>query len=138
MTDEAALASTGDAWQAVSLPHTWNANDAASTNATRALQARTGLVPTRLRRAQGSGARHWLQFDGASIVADVWLNGKKLGQHKGAFTAFRFDVTDGLQPTGNVLLVKTDNSAAEDASRTPRPSPRSAGTSTCPAGSTGW
>ena len=44
-------------------------------------------------------------------MADVWLNGKKLGQHKGAFTAFRFDVTDVLRPTGNVLVVKTDNSA---------------------------
>ena len=34
MTDEAALASTGEGWQVVTLPHTWNAHDAASTNAT--------------------------------------------------------------------------------------------------------
>nr|WP_091662982.1 hypothetical protein [Massilia sp. PDC64] len=48
--------------------------------------------------------------DGASIVADVWLSGQHLGRHHGAFTAFRFDVTDKLVP-GNVLLVKVDNSA---------------------------
>jgi beta-galactosidase len=41
----------------------------------------------------------------------VWLNGRKLGQHKGAFTAFRYDVTDALEPTRNVLVVKADNSA---------------------------
>ena len=35
--------------------------------------------------------------DGASIVADVWLNGQKLGQHRGAFTRFRFDVTGKLK-----------------------------------------
>jgi beta-galactosidase len=110
MTEEAALGSTAESWQPISLPHTWNARDAASTDA---------RVPYKRGRgwyrfvfdAPTSGARHWLQFDVASIVADVWLNGKKLGQHKGAFTAFRFDVTDGLQSKGNVLLVKTDNSA---------------------------
>src|SRR5207249_4975385 len=60
----------------------------------------------------GTGATQWLQFDGASIVADVWLNGQKLGQHKGAFTAFRFDVTGKLlTDQENVLLVKTDNRA---------------------------
>ena len=44
-------------------------------------------------------------------MADVWLNGEKLGQHKGAFTAFRFDITSKLKTGKNVLLVKTDNSA---------------------------
>ena len=34
MTDEAAVASTGEGWEVVTLPHTWNAHDAASTNAT--------------------------------------------------------------------------------------------------------
>jgi beta-galactosidase len=110
LTDEAGLASTGDNWQVVTLPHTWNADDAATTNATVPYKRGRGwyrLVfggPT-------SGPRHWLEFEGASIVTDVWLNGRKLGQHKGAFTAFRFDVTDVLRPADNVLVVKTDNSA---------------------------
>ena len=44
------------------------------------------------------------------MVADVWLNGKTLGQHKGGFQLFRFDVTDRLNARGrNVLLVRTDN-----------------------------
>lgn len=110
LTEAAALAESGAAWQAVSLPHTWNAQDAASTTATVPYKRGRGwyrLVFDGPRR----GARHWLQFDGASIVADVWLNGKKLGQHRGAFTTFRFDVTGALRPGQNVLLVKTDNSA---------------------------
>ena len=57
--------------------------------------------------------RSGCSFDGASIVADVWLNGEKLGQHKGAFTAFRFDVTGKLNSESNVLLVRTDNSKAQ-------------------------
>ena len=112
LTDEAALASTGDAWQAVTLPHTWNASDAATTDAR--VPYKRGIGWYRLVfDAPKSGTRHWLEFEGASIVADVWLNGTKLGQHKGAFTAFRFDATAVLKPTGNVLVVKTNNSAAK-------------------------
>ncbi|RJG09574.1 glycoside hydrolase family 2 protein, partial [Massilia cavernae] len=114
LSDDAALVASGAAWQTVSLPHTWNGSDAAST-------AQTTPASKQYKRGRGwyrlefdkpsGGATQWLQFDGASIVADVWLNGKKLGQHKGAFTAFRFDVTGKLLAGKNVLLVKTDNSA---------------------------
>ncbi|HEX8788251.1 MAG TPA: glycoside hydrolase family 2 TIM barrel-domain containing protein [Telluria sp.] len=114
LPDDAALASTGAGWQTVSLPHTWNMLDAAST-------AQTGPDSKPYKRGRGwyrlefehgaLPANAWLQFDGASIVADVWLNGQYLGRHRGAFTAFRFDVTDKLAAGRNVLLVKVDNSA---------------------------
>lgn len=114
LTDDAALVNDGNSWSSVSLPHTWNATDAATTAQT------TPTTPSYKRgqgwyrlefNSNGTGATQWLQFDGASIVADVWLNGEKLGQHKGAFTAFRFDVTGKLKSGTNVLLVKVDNSA---------------------------
>lgn len=114
LTDTDAQANDGSSWSGVTLPHTWNATDAAQT-------AQTGPTSTSYKRGKGwyrlefnstgTNATQWLQFDGASIVADVWLNGEKLGQHKGAFTAFRFDVTGKLKSGNNVLLVKTDNSA---------------------------
>jgi beta-galactosidase len=112
LTDAAALASTGQNWQDVSLPHTWNAQDAASTKAT--VPYKRGLGWYRLEfDTPAAGVRKWLEFGAASIVADVWLNGQKLGQHRGAFTAFRFDVTDKLAASGrNFLLVKVDNRAA--------------------------
>jgi beta-galactosidase len=122
LTDKDALANEGNNWSSVTLPHTWNATDAASI-------AQTGPNTIGYKRGKGwyrlefdhngDGATQWLQFDGACIVADVWLNGEKLGQHRGAFTAFRFDVTGKLNPGKNVLVVKTDNSAAtSDASLT--------------------
>jgi beta-galactosidase len=113
LTDDAAVAATGDNWQVVTLPHTWNANDAATTNATAPYKRGRGWYRL-VFAAPTTGARHWLEFNGASIVADVWLNGRKVGQHKGAFTAFRFDVTDVLRPADNVLVVKTDNSAPKN------------------------
>jgi beta-galactosidase len=111
LTDKGALASTGADWEPVSLPHTWNAKDAAGTHITAPYRRGVGWYRLEF-DTPSSGARHWLEFGAASIVADVWLNGKKLGQHRGAFTIFRLDVTDALVSHGrNVLLVKVDNRA---------------------------
>jgi beta-galactosidase len=109
LSDEAALRSDGSGWNRVSLPHTWNAFDAANANATTSYKRGLGWYRLEF-DARRADANRWLQFDGASLVAEVWLNGKKLGGHAGAFTAFRFDVSADLVDGKNVLLVKTDNS----------------------------
>lgn len=88
MTDAIALASSGSGWSSVKLPHSWNAKDAANTVQTTptSVNHKRGIGWYRLQFDNtNTGATHWLQFDGANIVADVWLNGVKLGQHKGAF-----------------------------------------------------
>jgi beta-galactosidase len=112
LSEEDALDGGGEGWETVDLPHTWNAKDAASL---RAEGYKRGLGWYRLEfDTPEQGARHWLEFGAASLVADVWLNGEHLGQHKGGFTAFRFDVTDDLARDGtNRLLVKVDNSEPE-------------------------
>ena len=113
MTDDKALASSGRGWTTVTLPHTWNAKDAASTVKQKEHYKR-GLGWYRLDfNFNGNGATQWLQFDGASIVADVWLNGTKLGSHAGAFTKFRFNVTGKLNKGKNNILVKCNNSEAK-------------------------
>lgn len=50
-----------------------------------------------------------IRFEAAMKVADVWLNGKKIGHHKGGYLPFTLDLTDHLQPGDNTLLVKLDN-----------------------------
>ncbi len=119
LSDAQALASDGSNWSTVTLPHTWNSNDAATTAQSTPSTPRykRGLGWYRLTfEYKGNAATQWLQFDAASIAADVWLNGEKLGQHQGAFTAFRFNVTGKLKATDNVLVVKTDNRPARAAS----------------------
>lgn len=115
LTDSQALLDAGTNWADVKLPHTWNAIDAASTAqsypTTPNYKRGLGWYRLEIDGATNTGTQ-WLQFDGASIVADVWLNGEKLGQHRGAFSTFRFDVTGKLKAGKNVLLVKTDNRAA--------------------------
>jgi beta-galactosidase len=113
LTDSDALAGNTAAWSMVTLPHTWNAKDAAGLHVTKPYKRGIGWYRLEFDTPR-AGNRHWLEFGAASIVADVWLNGQKLGQHKGAFTIFRFDVTDQLAATGkNTLVVKVDNRAPE-------------------------
>ena len=58
--------------------------------------------------------RVFLNFGAVNYRADVYLNGKKLGMHKGGFTPFYYEVTDKLKATGNSLVVKVDNKRGAD------------------------
>jgi beta-glucuronidase len=52
----------------------------------------------------------YLYFGAVNYRADVYLNGKKLGTHKGGFTPFNFAIPDSLlKSSGNSLVVKVDN-----------------------------
>ena len=61
-----------------------------------------------------SGKRYIIYFGAANYEAHVYLNGKKLGMHKGGFTAFQFEVTDKLKDGSNSLVVKVDNTRKQD------------------------
>lgn len=59
--------------------------------------------------------RVFVRFEAASTVARVFLNGTLLGEHRGAFTAFCFELTDLLRyGRDNELRVEVDNSHRED------------------------
>lgn len=47
-----------------------------------------------------------LHFGAVDWRADVWVNGVKMGQHKGGFTPFSFDITPALKKGNNELVVK--------------------------------
>ena len=50
-----------------------------------------------------------LEFFGVDYIADVWLNGKYLGNHEGYFQKFVFDVSDILEAADNILIVKVNS-----------------------------
>jgi beta-glucuronidase len=57
----------------------------------------------------GPGKRLFLYFGAANYAADVYLNGRKLGQHLGGFTPFEFEITGLVKDTGNSLVVRVNN-----------------------------
>lgn len=55
------------------------------------------------------GKSVWLQFDGINYMADIWLNGHKLGNIKGMFQQKKFDISQFVTLTGeNCLAVSVE------------------------------
>lgn len=46
-----------------------------------------------------------LHFGAVDWQASVWVNGKEVGEHRGGFDPFTFDVTDALEKDGNQELI---------------------------------
>ncbi len=94
-------------WKEVRLPHVFR-QSALPDNA--AGWYRTTLAPDEAHR----GSRFFLFLEGAATIKDVTINAKPAGQHKGAYTAAVFDLTDALTPgASNELVVRVSNRDGE-------------------------
>jgi beta-galactosidase len=61
------------------------------------------------------GKRVFVDFEGAMTASTVWINGVPLGEYKGGFTPFSFDLTDHLhRDAENVLVVQVDSTERPD------------------------
>ena len=106
------LAIDDSGWERIDLPHTYNAIDGTtSTTFYRgpAWYRRTVVLASTLLD------RHtYIEFDGVTLAADLWVNGQKVGGHEGGFARFRFDITPFLKTGENQLAVRVDNSKLPD------------------------
>ncbi len=65
--------------------------------------------------AECCGKRIIIGFEGVATVAEVYVNGKPAGSHKGAYTGFEFDITDRVSFDGdNVVAVRVDSTKHPD------------------------
>lgn len=94
---------------AVSLPHTWNATD--GQDGGNDYYRGTCRYTKKFDKPDlGSDEEAWLEFEGAAMTAEVFLNGKKLMRHEGGYSTFRVNLTDALKEGENLLVVSVDNS----------------------------
>jgi|WetSurMetagenome_2_1015567.scaffolds.fasta_scaffold25973_1 beta-galactosidase len=108
-------------WPAVSLPHTWSTYET------------TGELHPFIRNASETDNSYWwfgwgwyrkhfsinndysgrkvfIEFEGVQKYCKVWLNGNYLGDHKGGYGSFDFDITEVVKPgEDNVLAVAVNN-----------------------------
>lgn len=98
------------AWEQVSIPHSWNAQDGCTPDYYRGdgTYRKSFDAP-----ANCKGKRVVLHFEGVSQHARVYINGNFVTEHKGSFTAFNADVTPYLKAEGNELLVRVSNAKDE-------------------------
>jgi beta-galactosidase len=98
---------SGAAWSNVALPHIFQTRQAYDA-LTQAWYRREIAIPAALK-----GKRLFVVFEGVTSVADVYVNGRHLGQHRGAYTRFLFDATTALHPgPGNQIAVRVDNTVS--------------------------
>ncbi len=114
------LALDGRPARAVTVPHCWNIEDATygakgngsdgkSVNS-QAYARHRGVYTRPLPVSPKAGKRYFLRAEGASIAAEVAVNGKTVGKHEGSFTAFCYEITDLLRAQGgNTLAITVDN-----------------------------
>ncbi len=97
-------------WDVVNLPHTWNAYD--SMDEAPGYWRGIGWYRKHFKLSrEHSGKAVFLEFEGTNSVAEFWLNGQHVGEHKGGYTSFELDVTDYVKfgDAENVLTAKVDN-----------------------------
>ncbi len=135
---QATVVDAATQWQPVTLPHTWNAEDGqqsgrnrldANGQAQKTEDARIVNPATQYGYYRGPGwycrtldiplewkdKRVFVRFEAASQVARVHINGKMLGEHRGAFTAFCYELTPYLKFGGrNELRLEVDNTHRQD------------------------
>lgn len=65
--------------------------------------------------AETKGKHVFVDFQGAMTASTVWINGQKLGEYKGGYTPFSFELTPHLNWDGdNVLAVALDSTERSD------------------------
>jgi beta-galactosidase len=113
-------------WPAISLPHTWSTYET------------TGEIhPFIMNPAETdnmywwigwgwyrkhfsvsnaySGMKVFIEFEGVQKYCKVWINGKYLGDHKGGYGSFDFDITPYIKPgEDNVLAVAVNNARNDE------------------------
>ena len=96
--------------ESVTLPHTWNAVD--GQDGGNDYHRGTGWYIRRLTTEETAGEKIFLEINGAAMSAEVYLNGKKITEHRGGYSAFRADLTDLLdrrENAENVLAISVHN-----------------------------
>ncbi|HZR64655.1 MAG TPA: glycoside hydrolase family 2 TIM barrel-domain containing protein [Terriglobales bacterium] len=64
---------------------------------------------------EAKGKHVFVDFEGAMTASTVWINGQRLGEYKGGYTPFSFDLTPHLDFDGeNVLAVAVESSERPD------------------------
>jgi len=87
----------------VTLPHTWNSNDFND----KINYSREAMIYERklMIEKEWEYKRVFLFFEGVNSVANVFINGRLLGEHIGGYTAFCYEITSYVTPGEEASLV---------------------------------
>ena len=96
-------------WDAVTLPHSWNAVDGQDGGADY-FRGKCCYTRQLVKADFPEAAHYYLEIRGANSSADVYVGGKHLCHHDGGYSTWRVDVTEAMGD-GALLSVIVDNAA---------------------------
>lgn len=96
-------------WESVDIPHTWNDQDALDAKID--YYRGEGIYRKKIDVPKSwNKERLFLQFEGVNTVANVFINGKHVGEHRGGYTAFNFEITNVINyGKENEITVRVSN-----------------------------
>lgn len=102
----------GESGEVINLPHTWNNLDGqdGGNDYFRGSCVYSKVVDINKK----SDNDYYIEFRGANAVATLYINNQFVGEHKGGFSTFRWNITDYILLGHNNIVVKVDNSPMED------------------------
>lgn len=93
-------------WQSVGLPHSFSLPYFGSTH----FYTGYGWYRKSFTAPAGwRGKRIFLDFEGAFQDTEVWVNGQQVGQHRGGYTGFEFEITGAMHDGENLVAVRVNN-----------------------------
>lgn len=96
-------------WETVNIPHTWNKDDAFDDE--RGYRRGIGYYQKQVFIASEERDKiHYLKFNAVNQEATVFINGNKVGNHKGGYTAFNFNISEFINYEAyNLIEVEVSN-----------------------------
>lgn len=98
-------------WEKISIPHSWNSDAYVTKNYYRG----TGWYRKDfILQDNEKDKQHFLRFEGINQIASVFVNGELVGEHKGGYTSFTFDITPYCRfGEENTIAVKANNALTD-------------------------
>ncbi|GAA4133351.1 glycoside hydrolase family 2 TIM barrel-domain containing protein [Sphingobacterium kyonggiense] len=102
-----------EVWENVNLPHTYNKDDMQKD---RNFYEGKAVYQKKFTMKPGDKEkRSFIKFEGVGAVAQLFINGNYIGEHKGGYSMFAFEITNSVDyEKENTLVVVTDNKSRKD------------------------
>lgn len=102
-----------EVWEDVTLPHTFNKDDMQKDR--NFFEGKAVYQKSFMTSLEDKERRTFIKFEGVGAVAQIFINGNYIGEHKGGYSMFVFEITNSIDyEKENTITVVTDNTARKD------------------------
>jgi beta-galactosidase len=102
-----------EVWEDIQLPHTYNKTDMQLDR--NFFEGKAVYQKSYTASREDKNRRTFLKFEGVGAVAQLFVNGNYIGEHKGGYSMFAFEITNSIDyEKENTITVVADNKSRKD------------------------